>query len=670
MIAPDLKTLNDLGVIQKSTKPFYTDVLEKSSLLLSDYQTIRDLTKIPVQGGSLHLNALLVLMFNNLSHGSLCLSLDLENVNSKLKTITDAITFTEENIKNCLEVLKENKLLITTDFLFRVDPTGIPFIHQETNAGNLLYFQRFYLAEKRVQASLTQLMGESENTNIGGKSLVQIKEALGEVCSSMKAFQLNPLQLLAVCCGLTKNFIVISGGPGTGKTSTATALLRAMVRLGVDPQKIKLTAPTGRAAQRLGESLKDQMGGINLSQEDKALLDAVEGQTLHRLLKYNPRTGGFSYGPENPIDADVVLIDEVSMVDVFMMSNLLSALKPDTRVIFLGDKDQLPSVDEGAVLESLTPAGYEHEFSDELLKLCEDLGKPVSSFLLPPSGKESTPPTRTKDSDPRQNRIIILEESHRSVKDILNFAQSINQGKVGTFTDVLKHQPLIEDTKKWQQYLETWMANQYKGYKKSVNDFKGGPDEKLNETLDKIFRITEASRILTLTRGGLQGKNWINKKLNVWLKSKTDKDGTENVFAGAPMLITTNSPPNNLFNGDTGVILERNGEYRAWFRLTSSFPHSRESDEGIQLQYRSFALKSLPSWEAACAITVHKSQGSEYSNLLLVLPSEQKHRLLSRQIVYTGITRAKSGAIIYGNTDVLQTAIENRMERESGLGGY
>ena len=632
MMTPDIKILYNLGVVPPKATPLYADALLNSSLHLSDYQTIRDLLST-VEEPDLALNALLILMFNNLAHGSLCLSLKLDNVNSKIAEITKTITFDETQIKACLKVLHKSGLLADA-----VTP-GTPFTVQN----NYLYFQRFYNAEKQVQDSLTRLMSQNEDTHVGSHDLSDIEFVLTDVCQSMQTFKLNPLQLLAVCCGLTKNFIVISGGPGTGKTSTATALLRSMVRLGVNPTKIKLTAPTGRAAQRLGESLKQQMEGIDLSDADRLLLNTVEGQTIHRLLKYNPHTGGFAYGPDNPIDADVILIDEVSMVDVFMMGNVLSALKPDCRVIFLGDKDQLPSVDEGAVLESLIPSGYVHGFSKDVVALCKNVGTKALSLQ-----NQKT----TKDS--RQDRIIILEQSHRSVKGILNFAKSVNQGVVGEFNEVIQHQSLIQNYKPWQQFLENWIAENYTSYKIHVSDIENCNEQNLNHTLQKIFSINESSQILAMTRGGLQGKSWINQTINGYMRSNLDESGSENIFAGASIIVTSNSYINNLFNGDTGVILKRKGEYRAWFRMGVGF--------------RNFSLKFLATWEAAFAITVHKSQGSEYGRVLIVFPEDNKNKLLSKQIVYTGITRAKISVLVAGSKDSIDIAVSSSVLRESGLG--
>jgi exodeoxyribonuclease V alpha subunit len=408
--------------------------------------------------------------------------------------------------------------------------------------------------------------------------------------------------------------------------------------------RIILGAPTGRAAQRMTETVQNNIVSIQeLSSEDSALLD-LKGSTLHKILGYRNSQHAFYYRESNPLPASVVVIDEVSMVDVVMLDKFLQAIDPaQTKLILIGDKNQLPSVEAGAVFAEMIPDG--------------------------------TRAARFED------RFVVLQKVYRSGTNLLELANQANQGSFPPFKAVAFDKALsqapdqwafvnAESFGQWQEHLHQWVNVQY------LSPISGGDEsyatlitragemtadnitssEAGRSLLGRIFSVVERARILSLLRNGMYGCTVINDVIADHLvhifdpSAKRQSDG----FSGALVIITRNDYSKELFNGDVGVIIKDAHEaYRAFFHRSGS--------------YISFPVNLLPSWEFAFAMTVHKSQGSEFDDVLLVLPDDENHRLLTREIVYTGITRAKKRVLLYGSQPALKTALQRKIRRQSGL---
>jgi exodeoxyribonuclease V alpha subunit len=506
------------------------------------------------------------------------------------------------------------------------------------------------LPENRLKHRLKAFLQAKESCKLSGK---KEKEILKEIFSDNLAIRVSKqgepvekdqYQVKALRLALGSQFAIISGGAGTGKTSLMVNILRCFVRAGVDPRQIILAAPTGRAAQRMTEAIHSYINSIKIPcPEDIELLN-LSGSTLHRILQYKTRSHDFHYRDTNPLPASVVIVDEVSMVDVVMMERFLRAIDPaKTRVILLGDKDQLPSVEAGAVFAEMIPS----ETEDNLFK----------------------------------DRLIVLKKVYRSGANLLHLAKQINQGKCPEYSPVSFDSALLlkqdnwsfvlpDNINKWKKQLRLWIQHHYlgrinkdnKSYKELILEaakfdvIRLAGSDAGQDILGRIFTGVERVRILTLLRKGVYGCSWINdiiaQYLSFELESliKTRKD----IFAGAIIMITRNDYSKRLFNGDVGVIVKNvDGNYRAFFKRSSS--------------YIFFDIDFLPKWELGFAVTVHKSQGTEFDDALLVLPDNENHRLLTREIIYTGITRAKKRVILYGIEPAFKTALQRKIERTSGL---
>jgi exodeoxyribonuclease V alpha subunit len=643
-----LKKLHEFDILQEGQeheelKGIYLGS-QRLELPFLDYITIRDLMELSGYQFDAPLAALLVAMFSVLQEGSLCLDLAQGGLFARL------LAFMEK--KKAEEI--QGRLLSNLEngayerLIARNGHGYLPLVLEESNSRRLLYFQRFYVHERRLKDRIEALL---EAKCCHHMSDEEAEKIISDVYADEltirkggKPITEDPFQIEAMRLALHSQFCIISGGPGTGKTSLMVNMIRCLVRAGVPARQILLGAPTGRAAQRMTEALQHNISTIHRpSSEDKELL-GLKGSTLHKILRYTKYRHAFHYNHANPLPASVIFIDEASMVDVIMMEKFLQAADPAvTKIIFLGDKDQLPSVEAGTVFAEMIPEG-----------------------------------TRAERF---RGRLIILGNVYRAGRNLLQMAERINQGecpeyKTVSFGSALKLKPdswaFVQDEglSAWKRCIQQWVNTYYlshgNGHGKSFRDLVFGaaemdPDRLLSpesgqESLDRIFGMMERSRILSVVRKGAYGCEGINSRIAQILCREFESSAwnEKSAFTGAVIMITQNDYTKELFNGDTGVVIrDERGTCRAYFRRFGS--------------YISFAMDSLPPWDLAFAITVHKSQGSEFEDALLVLPEDEDHRLLSREIVYTGITRAKKRVILYGHESGLMNALKKKIKRQSGL---
>ncbi|QIA62624.1 exodeoxyribonuclease V subunit alpha [Vibrio astriarenae] len=458
-------------------------------------------------------------------------------------------------------------------------------------------------------------------------------------------------QKVAASAALTRRFTVISGGPGTGKTTTVTKLLTVLLQQaqqrGESPT-IKLVAPTGKAAARLTESIGNavQELPIDPSLKDKIPTDA---STIHRLLGAIPNSVEFRHNKHNPLHLDVLVVDEASMVDLPMMYRLAEALPDHARLILLGDKDQLSSVEAGAVLGdifSYHAQGYSEAQGETLAELTS-----FDSLKTQASGAVSL-----------ADCLCMLQKSYRfdARSGIGQLAKAINSGNKARVTQVwnsdfsdIQHFPLSADN--YTQLLTT-LTQEYAHYLNMIE--REGMSEDLAQKAKAVLRQFGQCRLLCAVREGDFGVQGLNERIERSLNHRGLITKREELwYAGRPVMVTRNDASSGLFNGDIGICLPVFEEDRTRLKVFFELPDG---------SVKAILPSRVPEHETAFAMTIHKSQGSEFAFTLMILPPDFSP-ILTRELIYTGVTRAKSRLALYADEAVMNRGIQTRTERHSGL---
>ena len=449
-------------------------------------------------------------------------------------------------------------------------------------------------------------------------------------------------QKIAAAVAVSRSFSVISGGPGTGKTTTVTRLLALLTELaqqqGSAPT-IKLVAPTGKAAARLTESIGGALARINCHESVREKIPTQAG-TLHRLLGVLPGKSGFIHNQNNRLHLDILVVDEASMIDLPLMSQLLAALPDHARLILLGDRDQLSSVEAGSVLGDICLAAASG-YSAQQVNLLETLtDHPIHSSA------RSAADHRVSDS------LCLLRKSYRfdAQSGIGSLAKAVNGEDLktlaslfsGDFTDIALL-PVAESSD--YQRLIQHCVEQYRPYLTLVQQ---------QATPEAILNAFNQFQLLCALREGAFGITGLNDAIEKALQQQGLVDATSQWYEGRPVLITRNDHGLGLYNGDIGMtVLDSNGRLKVAFQLPDK-------------QLKLFLPSRLPEHETVFAMTIHKSQGSEFLRVAMVLP-DKDNPIITRELVYTGITRAKSTLNIFSGMDMLVKAAKSPTQRESGL---
>lgn len=509
--------------------------------------------------------------------------------------------------------------------------TAMPMVLQQQR----LYLQRMWQNEGEVAEfissdSLPQAVEEAELRAI-------LDQLFGEATDE------PDWQKIAAAVAATRRIAVISGGPGTGKTTTVAKLLAALVQLAEGRRlRIQLAAPTGKAAARLTESLGSAGKQLALTSEQRALFP-TEASTLHRLLGAQPNSQRMRYHSGNRLHLDVLVVDEASMVDLPMMARLIAALPAQARVIFLGDRDQLASVEAGAVLGDIcrfAEQGYSVARAEQLSRL--------TGCLLKGESAQAEPAVR--------DSLCLLRKSYRfdANSGIGQLASAVNTGNGklalaaldGRFSDVSGY-PLAE-TQDYQALLDACVT----GYRDYLQQVVAGADAVA------VLAAFGRFQVLCALREGPFGIAGLNERIETGLQRagliQRKPGAAGRWYSGRPVMIGRNDSALGLFNGDIGIALrDETDELRVHFQLPDG-------------SIKSVQPSRLPAHETAYAMTVHKSQGSEFDHTVLVLPN---HFLpvLTRELVYTAITRARRQLSLYAIDAVLMRAIRTPTQRRSGL---
>ena len=469
-----------------------------------------------------------------------------------------------------------------------------PVLHLDEG---LLYLDRYWIEECRVADDVLALTA----TRHSGAE-VDIERLFPDSYAEQRG---------AATVALSRALTVLTGGPGTGKTTTVARLLALLAeqaeRDGRPRLRIALAAPTGKAAARLLEAVQLEIDALDAVDRDR--LDGLNATTLHRLLGSRPNTSSrFRHNRDNRLPHDVIVVDETSMVSLTMMARLLEAVRPDSRLLLVGDPDQLASVEAGAVLADLV----------------EGL----------------TASTPTEDSP-----IARLVTSHRFGESIGELAAAIRDGKADDALAVLgdggEHIEWI-DSEKPADVLRKVLVPHALSLREAA--ILGNGDEAL--------KSLERHRLLCAHRRGPYGVAYWNRQVERWLAEQTDMPLWASWYVGRPVLVTANDYGLGLYNGDTGVAVLRDGGLRA-VMFGAGGP--------IEL-----ATSRLADIETMHAMTIHKSQGSQAAEVTVLLPSDDS-RLLTRELLYTAVTRAREKVRLIGSADQVRAAIERRAVRASGL---
>lgn len=449
-------------------------------------------------------------------------------------------------------------------------------------------------------------------------------------------------QKLAALMALLKPFCVISGGPGTGKTTTVAKILVLLLEQPtVQPLRIALAAPTGKAAARLQESIAAAKNKLACRQAIKDLIPD-DSYTLHRLLGVLPHSPYFRHHAQNPLPVDVVIVDEASMVDLALLTKLVEAIPPWARLILLGDKDQLASVEVGAVLGDLCQHEVVESYSDGFMQRLSQFSLQIPTMALSLGNAAGI-----------QDHVVLLQKSYRFRGDsgIGQLAQRIKQGDGAGALWLMKNASYADIV--WHELNQTVLSlDQLQPY--IIQGF--GHYLKIADPLQVLQRFNQF-RVLVVHRQGPHGVHRINQLIEIILEQAQVIRRQGQWYHGQPIMITRNDYPLRLYNGDIGVILYDETQHRlsAWFQTANP-----------QHPVRSVPLVRLPEHQTVYAMTVHKSQGSEFDTMVLILP-ENVSPILSKELIYTGITRARKAAVILGHPAVFQQAVAQSLWRMSGI---
>ncbi|MCF8069984.1 MAG: exodeoxyribonuclease V subunit alpha [Desulfobacterales bacterium] len=507
-----------------------------------------------------------------------------------------------------------------------------------------LYLYRYFDYEQKLSDSIKKRL----ITDMDPEKISRVKTYVKNI------FILDPAkpdyQVIAAVTTALQNISVISGGPGTGKTSTIIKALELILSVSNQKLKIYLAAPTGKAANRLMESVVQGTGQSGCSDEMKACFPQ-EAYTIHRLLGTKWGTPYFKHNEDNLLHADVVVIDEASMVDLALMSKLFSAIPENSKIILAGDKDQLSSVESGSVLGDICDRQHTHNFSKSYRTVIRE----ITGYKLAASEEYVQSASRLSDN------IVVLDKSYRFTADsgIGEFGKHVNRGDVNSALDLL-NDPAYPDIEFKELASPQHLAQLVS--EKTLQYFN--TQVVADRGLKRFFTLFDRFKILCTLKNGPFGIHAINDLVEDNLVKKniisfSNEYASGHWYIGKPVMIKSNNYALGLFNGDIGIIMaddtttDRN-ILTAWFQ------------SGPSQNPRRFPLYQLPDHDIAYAMTIHKSQGSEFDDIVIILP-EKDTPFLTRELIYTAITRARKTVTIWGSEKALSGAISRTIQRASGL---
>jgi exodeoxyribonuclease V alpha subunit len=505
-----------------------------------------------------------------------------------------------------------------------------------------LYLDRLWTDEQQVARDLRARAA----TPAGGVDPVRLASGLNLLFDGN---DLPDLQRLAAAVAVLRSVSVVAGGPGTGKTTTVARVLALLDEqasaAGRRPPLVALAAPTGKAAARLEEAVRAGAGSMPVDADVKERLGALTGVTLHRLLGFNPgnRTR-FRHNRLNRLPHDVVVVDETSMVSLSLMARLVEAVRPEARLILVGDPEQLASVEAGAVLGDIVgPASQ---------GIC--MGEAARDELAAVTGQPVPP--NVGEPAPVGDGIVVLRRVHRYAGAIAELAEGIQRGDAEAVLTVLRNGdsnvewiPVDATQPAALEALRGVRRLAVEGGRAVIEAARAGEAHAAIEALGRF-------RLLCAHRRGPEGVTAWMQHVEGWLRTDVEGFGFAtgaDWYVGRPLIVTENDYGLQLFNGDTGVVVDAGNE-----RLVAAF---ERGDTIAQV-----SPTRLAAVDTVYAMTVHKSQGSQFHTVAFLVPGSGS-RLLSRELLYTAVTRAQERLILIGTEEPIRAAVERPITRASGL---
>ncbi|MBA8962829.1 exodeoxyribonuclease V alpha subunit [Rhodococcus percolatus] len=501
----------------------------------------------------------------------------------------------------------------------------------DTAEGGLLYLDRYFRQEATIRRVLDHRavghpLVDEQSLREGLDALFRDQRDHGAPAPAPDR------QRIAAAVAATQWTSVVVGGPGTGKTHTVARVLALLTRQPGQGLRIALAAPTGKAAARLQESVREQSDALGLPPDLTAM-------TLHRLLGWQRGRGSrFRYNANNHLPYDAIVVDETSMVSLTMMCRLLEAVRPDTRLVLVGDPDQLTSVDAGAVLADLVARPVTGTENPVLARIVGDdleaADDPLEAALS------------AGERDRLRGGVVRLSRGRRFGGGIAQLAVAVRKGEPDEVMEILSS-GFPEVSFHGPEDLDALRADVV-GTAAAVTGSAESGDALA------ALRHSEEHRLLCAHREGPYGVQWWARQAMEWIGEATGQRlNPDRWYPGQPLMVTANDHETKIYNGDTGVIVRRDDD-----ELVAAFVRGNEP----------FLLHPthLSAVQTVYAMTIHRSQGSQYDTVSVVLPGEASS-LLTRELLYTAITRARQHVRIIGSEDAVRAGVQRRVLRASGL---
>ena len=604
---------------------------------------------------------LLIIYFSLIDDGNVAMSLDkntlLNKWHKKLDENFVLLSEEEEFNKEEYDSIKVFSTELINDYLDLLNEKELPTLFGEKHIFNIdnnwLYLKKYYQARLDIKTAIERLFKYQGSLTYDEEYLTHFKKD-----KNGNPFSLTKGQKSIVKEGLNKN-LVITGGPGTGKTSSVLYLLVNL--LIKDPSYINVyfLAPSGKASDRIKKSVMRSIDSFDDAFKNKyegvfKKIKEAEGSTIHRLLSIERDSGAFRFNKQNNFATNsIFIVDEASMIDINLFSDLLNAIPEGARLFILGDKNQLPSVESGAVFGELLKEQFivSHQCVIELTELVRF--------------KEDTEINKLANEINNGTQI----NYQREWLDYSEFKVEATDSE-NCPVYYYDYQSTVKERDVVEKVACSWSEHFYHSLQELATDL----DKENIDKLDELFNLTLESRILSAENEGYRGVKFINEFIKRKCINKKEAASYGDNYPGQLMIINTNNKLLKLFNGDSGIIVTFKDDPTLYFMVEASSDNvnaANNNDSSIfQIgKYVFYAMHLIKADEIdlAYAITIHKSQGSDYNNILVILPSRKGHPLLTRQLVYTAITRTKGNTYILAHKERLEEAKSNYEIRDTNI---